>query len=95
MPTLIDIDRLPAPLAEEVRKAERARLLRRDTLLTYQEAALVYGYTYITIRHWVSEGRLTPVEGVDGRRYLTHAEMQRYMNEKKVPGAPRRAERTN
>lgn len=67
--------------------------LKEVRYLSYEEAAWYYGFTYQTIRHYIHEDRLRPVKK-PGKRYLTHAEMRRYLAGRKATGCPRKSQRT-
>lgn len=60
--------------------------------LTYKEAGFVFGYTYDSIRVLVSRKAVLPIR-VNGRPRLTHAEMFRYIGNKRKSGRPRLTER--
>ena len=87
----IRLDLLSDALRERVLKEYRPEVGAMK-LLTYEEAAWYYGFTYQTIRHMVHRERLYPVKK-GGYRYLTRAEMRRYFRSKKVAGSPRKSQR--
>ncbi len=96
METLVDIARL-SPMLQQRVLAELVTdedLRKEDRLLTYREAARLYGLTYMTIRCYVSEGRLTPhyLNGHKGSPRLTHGEMRRMLAERRAGGRRSKAE---
>lgn len=93
MITTVNIADLSAPLQEQVLAELRAVLKREDRWLTYREAAWLYGYTYLTIRHYVCEGKLRP-KYRNGQPMLRHSDMRRMIARKKVAGSPRKALKT-
>jgi len=74
---LIPLTDLSQPVQEQVLAEYEARIRRPDHLLSYQEAALLYGFTYMSMRHLVHARYIHAVDTPDGPR-LTHAEMERY-----------------
>ena len=93
--TLIDISLLPPDLQQtvlaEFEKAMKKRLLDRQRPMTYREAAMVYGYTYMTIRHYACKGQIETIGDPRNKR-ITHAAMENFLYAKKKGGRPRKAE---
>lgn len=90
MITHVHLADLSAPLQEQVLAELREHLKREDRWLSYREAAWLYGYTYQTLRHYASEGKLRPKYRA-GQPMLRHSDMRRMIARKKVAGSPRRA----
>ena len=58
--------------------------------LTLSEAAMLYGFTHQTLRHYSHLGRLR-VWGKKTARYTTHAAMRAYLRERHPGGRKRKA----
>lgn len=68
-------------------------LMHEDRLLTYQEAALCYGMTYSTVRHYACRGQIEVMYNAAGKRpRISHAAMRAYERSLKKTGRPRRAQ---
>lgn len=93
MPTLFHIDNLTPGLRKMVLKqlsGAPRRLWNEDALLTYRQAGLLYGFTYQTIRHYVSIGAIKTVGEGHYRKRITHAAMREYEATIAVHGRRRR-----
>lgn len=87
----IDIGELPEDLQKQVKEFLQARAKDPEQPLTYKEAALCYNYQYNTLRIYVHQGLLVPVQTEFGPR-LKHSEMQRFKATRNplITGRPRR-----
>ncbi len=95
-PTSIPFAAVPPTLHQPVVEAYKRYLLREDRLLTYEEAAWLYGYKQNTLRILVCTGRLRAVKPRRTKRsavYLRHADIRTYIMTKKTEGSPRKAMR--
>lgn len=92
MITTIDITLLPETLQDMVRSWYRDVVKEESHLMSYEECAWFYGYTYQTIRHYVSTGVLRAVGRAPQRR-IRHRDMRAYLQRRKRPGSPTKAVR--
>jgi len=86
----IDLRKMNAEERAQVLAIYTQALKRPDTLLTVQEAAVLYGYTYSTLRSYMCVGRLRG-KRVKGQLCLTHAAMRGYLRKKHPSGIRRKA----
>lgn len=93
MITTVNISDLSEDLQEQVLAELRVVLKREDRLLTYREAAWLYGYTYATLRQYAAGGKLKPRRR-NGVPLLRHSDMRRMIARKKVARSPRKALKT-
>lgn len=78
-------------LSTELQQRIHRELATRDTperrdeayLLSYRDAAVLYGYEYGSIRYYVHKGLLRTIRGHNGMRCITHAEMRRFIASRK------------
>lgn len=95
-PTTIPIDAVPHQLLGPVLTSYRKLLLQEDRLLTYDEAAWLYGYKNHSLRLAVCRGRLNVVKkgrGIRGQVLLRHTDIRAYIQGRKKSGRPREAMR--
>lgn len=86
----IDLSKCDADTNDVMRLLYRKVLLREDTLMTMEEAAWLYGYSYATLRHYVSERRIK-VKGKGVKTRITHSAMRAYIQQRGQGGRPRQA----
>lgn len=86
----VELAQLPEDLQKVVLAKYRVALMNTERMLTYEEAAWIYGFKPCSIRHMVHKKRLRTVSR--GRyRFITHAAMRAYLRQKRKAGAPRKA----
>lgn len=86
----VDISDLPDELRQRVVRQLRIARMNEQYLMTYKEAAEIYGYSYQSIRTYVAQRRLGVVHTNRGPR-LTHASMRAYRSTLSGTGRPLKA----